>query len=528
MSRSLRVLLVDASDRDAAEVLRALTSSGFEAESAHVRNSDQLQTALEREAWDIALAETELPGCRTGQVLPLVKSLRPDLPLIVVTAGANEAEAITLMRSGARDYVAKENLARLGPVIERELRDVLYRIEHKKLEEQFRQAQKMEALGQLAGGVAHDFNNLLTIINGFSDLLLSKLPPVDPSRAFIDQIRQAGEKCSALTRQLLLFSRKQTSSFRVLDLNTVVGEAEKMLGRVLGENVKFVADLGPRLRSIKGDPGQLEQVIFNLVVNARDAMPRGGQVTVRTRNMTFAEGYSRPVEDMPFGAYVMLEVADIGVGISDETLKHLFEPFYTTKEPGKGTGLGLATVFGIVKQSGGYLAIESKLGKGTSVRSYFPEIAQRVQAQVERAPRGNFSDLRGNEVVLIVEDEDGVRSLLSKVLVHNGYTVLEAGTGAEALRFARNFGSPIHLMITDIVMPEISGLDLAKQFRQSHPETKVLFISGYSSPPNLAEFGLERQVAFLAKPLSPLKLASEVRNLLSAAPTQAIPAGSSV
>ncbi|MBX9678319.1 MAG: response regulator [Gemmataceae bacterium] len=514
MSRLLRILLVESSDDDAQMVRRELERTGSRVVSARVETANGLKEALARESWDIVLSDSMPPKVAGSEVLAIVQSVRPELPVILIAPKAGQEAAIELMRSGARDLIFKDDLARLGPAVERELRNVRQHLEYKKLEEQYRQAQKMEALGQLAGGVAHDFNNLLTIINGFSDLLLAKMSSGDSSRSFLDRIRQAGDRCSALTRQLLIFSRKQTPSFRVLDLNSLVGEAEKMLGRVLGENIKFVADLGPRLRSIKGDPGQLEQVLFNLVVNARDAMPRGGQVTVRTRNMTFAEGYSLPIADMPYGNYVMLEVTDVGEGISKENSKHLFEPFYTTKEAGKGTGLGLVTVFGIVKQSSGHIAIDSKQGKGTSVRIYIPEIAQRAEHQSETAPNGAFADLRGNEAVLIVEDEEGVRSLLSKILVHNGYTVLEAGTGGEALRLAGNFGSAIHLMITDIMMPEISGPELAKLFREAHPETKVLFISGYSTPPNLEEYGLDGKVAFLAKPLSPLKLTTEIRKLL--------------
>ena len=367
-------------------------------------------------------------------------------------------------------------------------------------EDQLRQVQKMEAVGQLAGGVAHDFNNLLTIINGYGELLRSRLPPGDPNREMLDTIVKAGERAATLTRQLLTFSRKQVVAPRVLDLNGVVSDMEKMLRRVIAEDIALTTSLQPDLGQIKADPGQLEQVLMNLAVNARDAMPQGGKLLIETTNM-----------DRP-GPYVMLAVSDSGHGMTPEVKARIFEPFFTTKETGNGTGLGLATVHGIVQQCGGYIEVESQPGAGTTFRIFLP--------RTEEAGHSHKSvhDLkvapRGTETVLLVEDEDAVRSLGQHILHDCGYTVLEAADGKEALQVGMQHQGSIHLLVTDVVMPGVGGRLVAEQLVGLRPEMKVLYTSGYADDAVVHHGVLQDRMNFLQKPFVPVALAQKVREVL--------------
>jgi len=383
----------------------------------------------------------------------------------------------------------------------------------KKLEEQLRQAQKMEAIGQLAGGVAHDFNNLLTIINGYSELLLLSTPPDDPRRELLEEIRKAGERSASLTRQLLAFSRKQFLAPTVLDLNDVVRDTEKMLRRVIGEDIQLTTVLHPQLGSVKADPGQLEQVLLNLAVNARDAMPQGGRLTIETNNILIDEDYARSHADMRPGSYVMLTVADAGTGMAEEVKRRLFEPFFTTKGIGKGTGLGLAVVHGIVKQSDGTIEVDSEPGLGTSFKIYLPHVEQ--AAPTGKSGAGLGSAPRGTETLLLVEDEDAVRALTRFTLQQCGYTVLEASHGEEAIRVATNHRERIHLLVTDVVMPGMGGQVLAERLLSIHPEMKVLYLSGYTDDAIVRHGILHEEVNFLQKPFSPNALAHQVRDVLA-------------
>lgn len=382
--------------------------------------------------------------------------------------------------------------------------------ERRRLEQAFQQAQKMEAVGRLAGGVAHDFNNLLTVIGGFSDMLLAEMPPADLNRELVTQIRQAGERAAGLTRQLLAFSRQQIVQPVVLDLNHVVYEAEKMLRRLIGEDIRLTTVLDPHLPQIKADPGQVDQVLMNLVVNARDAMPTGGKLTIDTRCVEVSDTEPN-YPDLKPGHYAQLSVSDTGCGMPPDVQAHIFEPFFTTKSAGKGTGLGLATVHGIVKQAGGHVQVSSEVGIGTAFKVLLPA----TEASTNRTSDSRIiSSLRGTETVLVVEDEEAVRKITRISLETQGYTVMEAESGPEAVRLLDDQTGPAHLLVTDVVMPEMGGRQLADAVRSRHPGIKVLFVSGYTDDAVIRHGVIEATDDFLQKPFTPLSLAKRVREVL--------------
>jgi PAS domain S-box-containing protein len=382
--------------------------------------------------------------------------------------------------------------------------------EHRLMEDQLRQSQKMEAVGRLAGGIAHDFNNLLTVINGYGELLLMHMGENPPARKDVEEIRQAGNRAAMLTRQLLSFSRRQVLQPKVLDLNAVVSGMDSMLRRLIGEDIEFRTIRGDALYNVKVDPGQIGQVLVNLAVNARDAMPSGGKLTIATENAFLGKNFSSKHPYVAEGHYVLMSVSDTGVGMSKEIQAHLFEPFFTTKEKGKGTGLGLSTVYGIVKQSRGYIFVQSETGKGTTFSIYLPHTDENIEASTQGSSTGS----QGSETVLVVEDEDSVRHLIARVLSGRGYKVLPAVEGSEGLRIAEEHGEPIDLLITDVVMPRMGGRELANRLKSVIPGMKVLFISGYSEEIINPEGSLEDGLTFLQKPFSSESLAEKVREAL--------------
>ncbi len=380
-------------------------------------------------------------------------------------------------------------------------------------EAQLRQAQKMEAVGRLAGGMAHDFNNLLTVIRGYSELFLGRPGPTDDMRKDIEEVKKAADRASGLTRQLLAFSRRQFIAAKVLDLKALVANMDGMLRRLIGEDlVEFNAELDASTGAIKADPGQVEQIIMNLVVNARDAMPKGGRLTIETRNVTIRERVRLDAVGVAPGSYVLLAVRDNGHGMDAETRSHLFEPFFTTKEKGKGTGLGLSTVYGIVKQSGGSIIVESAPGRGTTFRIYFPRVEQEVPGQTGAVEATDPA--RGHETILLIEDEPAVRGLVHETLRLHGYTVLEARHGIEALLTSAKYVGPIHLLLTDVVMPQMSGPEVAEKILTVRSGIKVLYMSGYPDHPVFDKGSVNRQTGFLPKPFSPHVLAQKVREVL--------------
>jgi len=382
--------------------------------------------------------------------------------------------------------------------------------ERRKLEAQLQQSQKMEAIGQLAGGVAHDFNNLLTVITGNTELLLTTLDPDDPNRDLLTYIRDASERAANLTRQLLAFSRKQVLAPRVLDLNDVVSNIEKMLRRLIGEDIMLTSILRPNLHYIKVDPGQIEQVIINLALNARDAMPDGGRLTIETSTVEISEEDCENRLDYKPGRYVAMMITDTGRGMAPEIKEHIFEPFFTTKPQGKGTGLGLATVFGIVKQSEGQIDVESEVGAGTRFRMLFPVTNEPAAPGMA----DNTAARNGTETILFVEDESSVRQVAKLILHKYGYKVLEATNGKEAIKLVESNQETIHLVVTDVVMPEMSGRHLAEHLRCRYPEIKLLFMSGYTDDAVVQRGIIEEKESFLQKPFSPLVLAKKVRTVL--------------
>jgi two-component system cell cycle sensor histidine kinase/response regulator CckA len=385
--------------------------------------------------------------------------------------------------------------------------------ERKQLEAQFLQAQKLEGIGQLAGGIAHDFNNLLTAISGYADLIWDALPHDQPVRSDLAEIQKAVTRASDLTRQLLAFARKQIIEPRVLNLNDLIGDMDKLLRRVIGEDIGLISVPDPDLGLVKADPGQIEQVIMNLAVNARDAMPGGGKLTIETRNVFLDSSYAHEHQGVIEGSYALLAVSDTGIGMDSDVQAHAFEPFFTTKAQGKGTGLGLATCYGIVKQHGGNIWVYSEVGQGTTFKIYLPHVHETAAVPPAQVPPQILA--RGKETLLVVEDEPAVRDLITRVLRAQGYRVLEASNGAEAIRVAEaSAPAMIDLLLTDLVMPELGGLAAAAQLSAHNAVMKVLFISGYTDSAIVHQGRLEEGVAFLHKPFTPAVLTRKVREVL--------------
>ena len=509
--RPLRVLFVEDSAEDAELMLRALKAGSFDPVHERVETPAALRSALEGGTWDVVLSDYYLPELEAPAALALVRERAPDTPFLVVSGSMGEDTAVAAMKSGAVDYIMKDRLQRLAPAVERAIEDAAVRRDRRRLEQQLLASQRLEAVGRLAGGVAHDFNNVLTAVLGSTELLILDTPPGAAKREELDIIREAATRAQDLIRQLLAFSARQALKPVVLDLNHLVKNVGKMLRRLIGENIQFTTEPAADLDAVCADPGQLEQVLVNLAVNARDAMPQGGRLTVATGNLHVAEGAAVAV---PPGHYVVLRVTDTATGMDAATMERAFEPFFTTKPKGKGTGLGLATVYGIVRQSGGHVEVESAPSSGTTFRVYLPRVAEAADQRVEGAVA---VPARGAETVLVVEDDAHVRLLARKVLEQAGYRVLVAAGGKEALAAAEAHEGPIDLLMTDVVMPEMSGRTLTRRLTQRHPGIKVLYMSGYSDE-DIAQHGVfEAGIPFIKKPFTPLLLTQKLREVLDQA-----------
>ncbi|TMQ49711.1 MAG: response regulator [Candidatus Eisenbacteria bacterium] len=510
--KKLQVLVVEDSEADGHLAIRELERAGYEVTHLRVDTEASLRAALEACRWDIVISDYNIPGFKGTEALALVRNTERELPFIFVSGSIGEETAVAAMRAGANDYVMKGNLNRLAPAIERELREAQARSERQSLEEQLRQAQKMEAVGRLAGGVAHDFNNILTAILGYSQMIQGQLGAEHELLREVGEVEKAALRAAALTRQLLAFSRRQVLQPKVLDLNVVVDGVESMLRRLIGADVELSLRCGEDLWRIKADAGQVEQVLMNLVVNARDAMPEGGKITIQTANVKLGEGR----EGIEPGSYVALAVMDTGTGMDEKTRAQIFEPFFTTKESGRGTGLGLSTVHGIVKQSGGHIAVESAPGQGSTFTVYLPRVE--AQADLERPQQRQEPSASGSETVMVVEDDELVRNVVGDSLRVNGYKVVEVPDRTQALVVAETYGRsnlPVDLMLSDVVTPGMSPGELADRVRGIFPKIRILYMSGYNEHASAYDELIKSEGAFLQKPFTVTALLARVREVLS-------------
>ena len=649
MSKSLRLLQIEDSESDAEMILRLLMQAGFDVFSHRVEDAEGLRDALEDPSWDVIIADYHLPGFDAPGALRILQECGRDIPCIVVSGMMGEDTAVEMMKSGAHDYMTKNNLTRLAPAVERELAEAARRCEtqqaqeelreseerlalaveatqigtfdfypqtgkliwskfarqhygvspeaevnydtfirslhpadrdralqnvqaamryenggeyaheyrtvgiedgherwissrgrvffddlarairivgviqnvteRKRLERQLLQSQKLESVGRLAASIAHDFNNLLTVINGYAHLILAGMGPQDAQRESMEELSKAAMQASALTRQLVSFSRRQVAEPKTIVVNEFVKDYENMLKRLLGENIELELSLEPQAGAFRADPGQMGQVLMNLAVNAKDAMPSGGKLLIETSHRVVNDQSARTDLHVNPGQYVVLTVTDSGTGMTPEVQSHLFEPFYTTKEQGKGTGLGLSTVYGIVvNQSSGDISVSSEPGRGTTFTLYFPSLCSERAADAEVCI--GRSSTRG-ETILLVEDEPGVRKYTRRILERHGYTVLEAANGVDALTVARSRNGAIHLLLTDIIMPMMGGVELTETFNAEFPGIPVLFMSAYTDQ-IMRHWNVLS--AYIQKPYNLSDLLTQVRELLDRTSSDSLPA----
>jgi signal transduction histidine kinase len=515
MERDLRILLLEDSPQDAEFMRRELRREGISFDVRRVDTQEDFAAQLDEFQPELIISDYLLPAFDGLAALALVRAHFPELPFILVSGYVGEERATEALKCGATDFLLKPSLsARLVPTIRRAMRDVGERAERKRLEEMLRQAQKMEAVGQLTGGLAHDFNNLLTIVIGNLELLLTECETDARAREMAEIALKASLRGAELTRQLLAFSRRQALETKEFDLNDLVAGTTELLRRTLGENIEVGLNLGADMWSALADPTQLEAALTNLAVNARDAMPKGGRLTVETANKCLDSAYAAANVEITPGDYVMLGVSDTGSGIAAEILGKVFEPFFTTKESGRGTGLGLSMVYGFAKQSGGHVKIYSEVGQGTTVRLYLPRgtgdgklpDASRIEEAGDRATEAT---------ILLVEDDADVRGVAVNLLTTLGYRVIEAGDGKTALELLGQDRS-IDLLFTDVVMPGgISGRDLARKARTIRPALNILFTSGYAEAALAREGSITEYGAVLSKPYLRQDLARKVREALA-------------
>jgi signal transduction histidine kinase len=515
----LRALIVEDCDADAELLLHELARGGYDVTAGRVETAEAMRAALQRDDWQVVLSDYSLPHFSGAAALVMVRETSPEVPFIIVSGTIGEETAVAALKAGACDFMVKGRLARLIPAIERELREVELRRERASaqtaLEDQLRQSQKMEGIGRLAGGIAHDFNNMLTAIIGYSEMVLDQIGPDKPISSDLGEIRKAAYRAAALTRQLLAFSRKQTLNITAVDLNDVIVQTKDMLQRLIGEDIHVQLQLMDAAPPIRADRIQLEQVLMNLATNARDAMPRGGQLTITTAGADAIEAAAVMHERVTTGHYVRLTVSDTGVGMDSTTRARIFEPFFTTKAVGHGTGLGLATVYGVVQQLGGHIAVSSEPGQGTTFSLYFLESTGEIAEVTRRTRVADAPIAQIGETVLLIEDEDSVRQLAARVLQRHGYTVLEADGATQALALVETYAHPIALVLSDVVMPTLDGPELVARFKQTRPNLKVLYMSGYAGDTIVRRGGLDAGARVLEKPFSASVLLQAVSDVLA-------------
>ncbi len=513
-NQNIKILLLEDSACDAELIVRELKKSNICFQSLLVDTKESFINALEEFKPDIVLSDYVMPSFSGLAALAIVCGGYPDMPFIFISGSVGEETAVEALKSGATDYVFKDHMVRLVTCVERALKNLNGIKERKYLEEQLRQTQKMEVVGRLAGGVAHDFNNILTAISGYTEFILNDLSANDPHRQDVEEIKNTVYRAASLTRQLLAFSRKQILRPEILDLNSVVSNIERMLKRLIGEDISLCTCLAPHLGRVLADEGQIEQILMNLAVNSRDAMPKGGTLKIETLKENPPEAGAG--DSRTCGNLIALRVSDTGSGMSKEILSHLFEPFFTTKEPGKGTGLGLSTTYNIVQQFKGSINVDSEQGRGTVFTIYFPPI-QEALLSIGETPIPKDS-LKGNESVLLVDDDEMVRALSKRILAQNGYLVAEAHSGDHALKLLQDISIPIDLIITDVILPGMSGPELAEKAKSLRPGAQIFFISGYTDD-LLKNHGILNTEKLLLKPFTPNDLLRKAREVLNAGKT---------
>jgi len=514
----VEVLLVEDNPGDARlvkEMLKEVGANQFVVK--HVEGIGQGLTSLAEENFHVILLDLSLPDGYGLSTLQRIKSAVSHIPIVILTGLNDEGVAVQAVQEGAQDYLVKGQMD--STLLARSIR---YAIERKRankekedLEQQLRQSQKMEAIGRLAGGIAHDFNNLLTVISGNTALSLDELHKNHPLRGNMEDIKEASERGAELIRQLLAFSRHQIMEMKILDMNILLKDWDRMLNRILGDDVELITVFKEDIGKVKADEGQIMQVIMNLIVNARDAMPCGGKLTVETTNVILDETYCETHKEVAPGHYVMLSVSDSGVGMIPKVKEQIFEPFFTTKEMGRGTGLGLSTVYGIVKQTGGHIQVYSEVGWGTTFKIYLPRVDELIEVDSLKATSSTFEFMQGSETILLVEDDDQVRRYVHKTLEKYGYKILEAANAEDAISVVeKHMGEKIDLLLTDVVMPGMNGRDCAECLVSFFPEMKVLYMSGHAEGSIVHQGILEPGTVFLQKPFTPEALILKVRQML--------------
>ncbi len=510
MQECLRILHLEDNPIDVDLVREALAAGDIVCEAVCVEARSDFVDAVERGGFDLILADYHLPAFDGISALAIAKEKCPEIPVIFVTESLGEEVAIETLKKGATDYVQKRHLGRLVPAVRRAMEEVAAQTQSKRLEDQLRHAQRMESVGTL-GGIAHDFNNLLTAIIGNAQLALPRIRPEDPLYDRLIEIEKTGKRAAELTRQLLIFSRREKLTTRAINLNDTISQFAKMLQRLIGEDVELRIRVAADLYTVFADPGQIEQVLMNLAVNARDAMPEGGDILIETQNATIDETHCRTHPYARPGKYVQISVTDTGAGMDTDIQQHIFEPFFTTKEVRKGTGLGLGVAYGIIKQHKGMIEVYSEVGYGTEFKIYLP--AQEIPVE-EKVPETQPRVVGGTETILVAEDEESLRKLLNGMLTGLGYKVILAPDGEVAVETYSNHYDQIDLLMLDMVMPRMSGGEAYERIRTLGSKVPVIFMTGYGAETRQSKFVIETGEAFIQKPYAMAVLGQKVREAL--------------
>jgi two-component system, cell cycle sensor histidine kinase and response regulator CckA len=516
MGTPLRVLVVEDSEDDAALLVRELRRGGYEVSHERVETAPAMTAALDKQEWDLVVSDHSMPHFSGSAALRLLRGKESELPFIFISGTMGEEAAVAALKDGAQDYLMKNNLTRLVPAVQRELREATERREHKRLEQQVLQLQKFEAIGRLAGGIAHDFNNAIGAILGWADLAIQEAQAGSRLHDRLEKICAQAQRAAGLTSQLLAFARQQVLQRRKINLNRLVEEGISLLRKVIGENIDVRIVAAADLRVAIADPVQIDQVLMNLCLNARDAMPKGGQLIVETHNIEFDQEYCRLHSYVHPGSYVLLIVSDTGMGMDPATIEHIFEPFFTTKEVGQGTGLGLATVFGIVKQHGGFINVYSEPGKGTTFRVYLPSdsgAAETLRSEGDERPQ------KGTETILLAEDHEGLRELGQETLEALGYHVILAIDGTEAIALFKSNASRIDAVVVDVVMPGMSGPDAYAEMCNVRPGLGVVFATGYTAEAASLTSLVAKGACVIQKPFTATSLSRAIRQVLESSPS---------